>query len=106
MSWKGSLTTEVVAEILRMVAEMTRDEHLAATTGIAHRPLRQPQRIQDHVVLSLEDYSPPVKAAFHPGFTIAVDCLGKPRVVSVRTLKEDTSGLDAERLRTDVARLS
>lgn len=54
--WTDFFTTQAVASIQRMVAELQRDEHFAAIAATSHRPRRQAQKPQHRVVLSIEDY--------------------------------------------------
>lgn len=76
-------SNDAVEQIRCMITDIQRDEQFAALGAIAHLPRRQPQCIQDHVALSMEDYSKPVRICLRAGFTLDIAHNGKARVIAV-----------------------
>lgn len=59
---------------------MRRDETYAALGATADRPLRHPQDIQDHVLLSMEESSEHLRVCLRAGFTLHFDKEGKDHI--------------------------
>lgn len=105
-TWNGCFSPSAVAQINRIIDDMTRHEQFASIDAKALHPHRQPQRSQDHLVPSMEDYSEPVRICLRAGFTLHIDSSGKPRVTTAGTLEQDAWGFNAKTLRRESIKIS
>lgn len=79
-----------------MIDEMRRDEHFASIDATTHRPRRQPQRQQDHVFLSMEDYVEQIRVCLLVSFTIVFRNDAKQHVASKQPFSATNGGFDAD----------
>lgn len=90
--WTSCFTSSAIDQSNEMRADLARDEAFAAVQGHAHRPRRDASRLSDHVILSMEDYSPIVREHLRAGFIIRFSKDGHPRLVSVQPTKPEDWG--------------